>query len=29
MNWEKDLIKYRREKAAETIEDARLSGAKK
>lgn len=24
MNWEKDLIKYRREKAAETIEDARL-----
>ncbi|MCX6582761.1 MAG: HEPN domain-containing protein [Candidatus Aminicenantes bacterium] len=24
MNWERDLIKYRREKAAETIEDARF-----
>jgi len=24
MNWEKDLIKYRRDKAADTIEDARF-----
>ncbi len=24
MNWEKDLIKYRREKAAETLEVARI-----
>jgi len=25
MNWEKDLINYRREKAAETLENARVS----
>ncbi|HLP57351.1 MAG TPA: HEPN domain-containing protein [Candidatus Deferrimicrobium sp.] len=29
MNWEKDLIDYRREKAAETLENARLSLEKK
>ena len=29
MNWEKDLINYRREKAAETLENARVSLEKK
>ena len=29
MNWEKDLIDYRRGKAAETLENARVSEAKK
>jgi uncharacterized protein (UPF0332 family) len=29
MNWEKDLIDYRREKAAETLENARVSLEKK
>lgn len=29
MNWEKDLISYRREKAVETLENARLSFEKK
>ena len=29
MNWEKDLINYRRQKAAETLENARVSLEKK
>ncbi|MCK4766314.1 MAG: HEPN domain-containing protein [Candidatus Aminicenantes bacterium] len=29
MNWEKDIIKYRRQKAADTLEDARILAKKK